>query len=354
MNLNSANLAVSIFFLKKNTLQSLIQQIRNKDNIKLTDWEIYNLIRITSSKIQKDNIEKYPRKNASNQQIQEFSNEVSTKLASYFSADHKNQIIIPIPDATPATKKHLHNKKILSGTFSFNTENNALSFYISTSGPLVYDNENEGLIQINNLIQSILGAGILLELFDLGYSKSKFFDLDNITINHPEEYLNTQNLFTIETKELSERTSSSLLIDNNRIDHFLKILEKLLNNNSPNILYSLLWYCKSLNEIDIRTIFIYRYISFEALSGIWTKTNKRDKSLQDRVKYTVAALLAKDINDLKNKQDLLKEIIDLRNELFHGDMNTAKPDEFTRKLHQNYMRLGELYKNLFVYTVTKI
>lgn len=81
---------------------------------------------------------------------------------------------------------------------------------------------------------------------------------------------------------------------------------------------------------------------------------KKTNPTQDKVKYTIPALLAKDINDLKEKQTQLKNIIDLRNELFHGDKNEGDAEELDRNMHRQYFNLGLIYKELFSYTVNKI
>jgi hypothetical protein len=211
------------------------------------------------------------------------------------------------------------------------------------------------MIALNNCLQTILTTGILLDVFDISPLQDSALDIKETTFEKPEDYLSINNLFSTETETLAEDISIHPDANDN-VKNYFTALNKILNDisNAPAIMYSLTWYCKSLNLGDIKTIFICRYIGFEALSGIWTKSNKKDKSSQDKVKYTISALLAKDINDLKEKQAQIKNIIDLRNELFHGDKNEGDTEELGRNVHRQYSNLGLIYKELFLYTVNKI
>ena len=340
-------------FYDEETRKKLLQQIMSKKDIKLTEWEALTVLNETADDIQRNNDAAYPIKNADDTQIKEFANKLSLHAANYISNQHSNTVVLPIKGLPEQARNYL-NDKVLPNV-RFTAQNDHIHINLAVNVPLVYGSHNAEMIALNNCLQTILTIGILFDFFNTSPLQDSALDIKETTFEKPEGYISINNLFSTETENLAEDISIHPDANDN-VKNYFTALNKILNDtsNAPAIMYSLTWYCKSLNLGDIKTIFICRYIGFEALSGIWTKSNKKDKSSQDKVKYTISALLAKDINDLKEKQAQIKNIIDLRNELFHGDKNEGGAEELGRNMHRQYFNLGLIYKELFLYTVNKI
>ncbi len=305
-----------IFYDEKKR-KKLLEQIMSRKDIKLTEWEALSVINETANSIQKNNEVAYPIKNATDAHIEEFANKLSLQTASYISNQHNNTVVLPIKGLPEKARNYLNNKTLPN--VKFTAQNGHIHINLAVNGPLVYGSHNAEMIALNNCLQTVLTTGILFDFFNTSPLQDSALNIKETTFEKPEDYISINNLFSTETESLAEDISIHPDANDNAEKYFTA-LNKILNaaSNAPAIMYSLTWYCKSLNLGDIKTIFICRYIGFEVLSGIWTKSNKKDKSSQDKVKYTISALLAKDINDLKEKQAQLKNIIDLRNELFHG------------------------------------
>jgi hypothetical protein len=340
-------------FYDEEKRKKLLQQIMSKKDIKLTEWEVLTVINETANHIQKNNGVAYPIKNATDTQIEEFANKLSLRVANYISSQHSNTVFLPIKGLPEQTRNFLTNKALPN--IKFTAQNDHIHINLAVNGPLVYGSHNAEMISLNNLLQTILTVGILFDFFNTSPLQDSALNLKESAFEKTENYTSINNLFFTETESLAENISIHPDANDN-VEKYFTALNKILNDtsNAPAIMYSLTWYCKSLNLGDIKTIFICRYIGFEALSGVWTKSNKKDKSSQDKVKYTISALLAKDINNLKEKQVQLKKIIDLRNELFHGDKNECDTEELGRNMHRQYFNLGLIYKELFLHTVNKI
>jgi hypothetical protein len=340
-------------FYDEEKRKTLLQQIMSKKDIKLTKWEALTVINETADNIQKNNGATYPIKDATDAQIEEFANKLSLQATNYISNEHNNTVVLPIKGLPEKARNYLSDKKLRN--VKFTTINNHIHINLAVNGPLVYGSHNAEMIALDNCLQTILTAGILFDFFNISPLKDSALNIKETTFEKPESYISTNNLFSTGTESLAKDISIHPDANDN-VENYFIALNKILNDpsNAPAIIYSLTWYCKSLNLGDIKTIFICRYIGFEALSGIWTKSNKKDKSSQDKVKYTISALLAKDINNLKEKQEQLKNIIDLRNELFHGDKHEGDAEKLGRNMHRQYCYLGLIYKELFLYTVNKI
>ncbi|OGT47882.1 MAG: hypothetical protein A3E82_00280 [Gammaproteobacteria bacterium RIFCSPHIGHO2_12_FULL_38_11] len=337
-------------FYSKEKRNSMLQQITSKKNLKLTVWEVLTLINASADRIQNNNEKKYPIKDATDIQVEEFANEISLSTAKYISMEHKNTLIIPIQGLPEQAREYL-NGKILPNV-KFLAQNNSFNIELAINGPLVYGSHNIAMTGVNAHIQTILCTGILLDFFNTSPLQKSALSFKEAKFEKTEDYVTIDKVFSNETESLFEDISIDPYASENAEKYF-RTLSKILNDdlNSPALMYSLTWYCKSLDLGDIKTIFICRYIGFEALSGIWTKSNKNYRTSQDKVKNTIPALLAKDITDFNEKQSMLKNIIDLRNELFHGDNNEGNIEEIGRNMHIQYFNLGLLYKELFLRTV---
>jgi len=335
-----------LFFFSSQNTKSMVEQIKNRNDLKLIEWEIlHQIFLFTALKIQKEDEKSYPTKNAADVQINNFAIAVSEKPSKYFSSDHTNEIAIPLPGAT-CIKNYLNRKELPNVKFILNNTTNTLNIILAVHGPLISGGQNEEAIRINNLIQGIFAIGVLLDFFNITGVYQKLLDLEKATLINPEEYSSTKYIFSDDVINLSKKISLTPDPTNNSAEEYFNILKKLLSNheNYSNILYALNWYCMSLDFNDIKTMFICRYISFEALSGVWTKPRKKDFAKQNALKIAIPALLAKGTDDLNEKQELLKNIIKTRNQLFHGDKNNEPHDKFDQKIRRSYFNLGILFK----------
>src|SRR3990167_9833561 len=75
-------------FYSKEKRNSMLQQITSKKNLKLTVWEVLTLINASADRIQNNNEKKYPIKDATDIQVEEFANEISLSTAKYISMEH--------------------------------------------------------------------------------------------------------------------------------------------------------------------------------------------------------------------------------------------------------------------------
>jgi hypothetical protein len=316
------------------------------------------IIIFTIHETQSKNAIKYPALNATTDQIKECASIVSKKVTEFLLEEHKYIITFALEGVSEEFSKYFDSKEIPDGKFVYDPIKDQLNLVLNINGPLVSGGDNAQAKRIDEILKSILGVGEILYLFNINVlSEVKLLPLDKVKINNSNSYFSIHHVFSKCTRDLSESISFEPANKLDVAEKFIQILNKILTNDdiSNEILFSLSWYCQSLDYGgDDKTKFICRYIAFESLSGIWTKSDTNEKTSQDKLKYIISALLAGNVDDIGKNEKIINEIIKLRNELFHGKKAKNNIETFNRRISQQYSSLGTLYDKLFQYTLNKI
>ncbi|MEE9452526.1 MAG: hypothetical protein V3V61_07215 [Gammaproteobacteria bacterium] len=342
---------MSLRLLNEESAQNILSMVQD-----FTEHDLTQVIHSTCYKIRSDDENRFPLRNPTRGQIDNFAEEVAGSVVKYLLTQHTNKVSIPIQGIPSVARKYLHEKEVSGLKFEDFKNGESTQIFkvtIDISGHLIAASEDGEVVRINGLIHTIMGVGVLTGFFNHGIFdfEQKALDLDKANFEHEEKFCDITDLFDSATKNISDHIGSNGAAEEENAKNFLDVLIKLFQNEkyASDIEHSISWYCKSLGDGDVKTKFICRYIGFESLSGIWTRRlEPQDKSNQNKLKYVISALLAQNIDKLKDKEKMIKDTIDLRNKIFHGD------NKLTENIHIQYARLGQLYEELFLHTIAQM